>query len=242
MRSFIIVIPAYNEEENIGNVLQQLISRNLDADILVVNDGSIDRTEAISRRYPVKLLSHPTNLGYGAALQTGFKYAALKGYEYILQFDSDGQHNPDDLTVIMKELQRGEADVVIGSRFLGDPHFNPGAMKRIAIGLFRFLIRCFTANSVTDPTSGLRGLNRNVFRYYSVRDRFPSDFPDADIIIQMLLNKFRIQEVPIHSQSRLAGVSMHSGLKPVIYIFKILLSILNVVLTHGLVKWRKQHG
>jgi glycosyltransferase involved in cell wall biosynthesis len=242
MADFLIVIPAYNEEANIRHVLEELLKRKLPADIVVVNDGSIDATESIARSFPVMVVTHPTNLGYGAALQTGYKWAAKKGYSYVLQFDSDGQHDPDDLNIIMEKLREGTADVVIGSRFLGDPKFYPGAAKMTAITLFRILIRLCAKTKITDPTSGLRGMSRNVFGFYSVRDRFPSDYPDANTVIQMLLNSFTVCEVPIHSKERNAGVSMHSGIRPFLYMLKILISIVSVVLNHQIVKWGKSHG
>jgi glycosyltransferase involved in cell wall biosynthesis len=225
----LIIIPAYNEENNIGAVLEELVSKSLNADIVVINDGSLDHTEEVIRQYPVYFISHPCNLGYGAALQSGYKFAHKKGYLYVVQFDADGQHATEDLIRLIEEMRRGTDDVVIGSRFLGNPGFNPGLMKRIAITVFNTLIYGLTKTKVTDPTSGLRGLSNKVFGYYAVRNRFPSDFPDADIIIHMLLHSFRVREFPIGARERTQGVSMHSGIKPAIYFLKVLLSILAVL-------------
>lgn len=234
---FLIIIPAFNEEENIGNVLSGLLDVGLAAEILVVNDGSRDRTEEVARRYPVTVITHPVNLGYGAALQTGYKYATEKGYPYILQFDSDGQHNPNDLSRIMYELQKGDADIVMGSRFLEESSgFDTGFVKGAGIRFFRLLIQKLTGTRITDPTSGLRGVSSSVFNFYSIRDRFPADFPDADILIQQLLMKYRVKEVPAHMRQREAGVSMHAGLKPVIYVLQIMLSISIVIISHKLTK------
>jgi glycosyltransferase involved in cell wall biosynthesis len=234
---FLIVIPAFNEEENIGRVLEGLIETGVPADILVVNDGSRDRTEEVAKKYPVTVLSHPCNLGYGAALQTGYKYASKMGYPYIIQFDSDGQHDPADLPAIMRELQEGGADIVMGSRFLNESGgFETGMIKGAGIRFFRLIIRRLTGKRISDPTSGLRGVASSVFNYYSIRDRFPADFPDADILIQQILMKYNIKEVPAHMRRRESGISMHAGLKPLFYMLQILLSILVVMLRHKLTK------
>lgn len=232
MSDILIVMPAYNEEKNITGVLRSIKSLNTPADILVVNDGSKDKTREMVTKEGINLIEHPYNLGYGAALQTGFKYAAMNGYRYVIQFDSDGQHSAEDLPVMINELRKGVHDIVIGSRFLGDASSKVGFMKRMAIRFFRYLIRAITDSEITDPTSGLKGLNARAFKYYSMVDNFPQDFPDADVLIKMLYLNYRVGEVPAHIKERGSGKSMHSGLKPVLYIFKMVISIF-VVILHG---------
>ncbi|MEB3101363.1 glycosyltransferase family 2 protein [Ferviditalea candida] len=234
MGDTLVIIPAFNEEKLILQTLQPLLELKLQADVLVINDGSTDHTGSLIRGLPIYRVNHPVNLGYGAALQSGFQFAAANGYRYVVQFDADGQHDPEDLKRMIEEIHCNDADVVIGSRFLGNPRFNPGWMKSFAIRIFRAIIYVLSGKRVTDPTSGLRGLSARVFRYYSGRGRFPSDFPDADIIIHMLLNRFTLREFPIGSRERKQGTSMHSGVRPVIYIFKVTLSILAVILNHNL--------
>lgn len=236
--SFLIVIPSFNEEKNIGHVLEDLRSTNLPADILVVNDGSRDRTEEVARQYPVVVISHPCNLGYGAALQTGYRYAAANGYPYLIQFDADGQHNPKDVRLIMRVLEEGDTDLVMGSRFLDEEeNFKTGWVKGLGIYFFRTLIKRMTGQYVSDPTSGLRGVSSRIFTYFSGKDTFPADFPDADILIQMILMNFRIKEVPAKMRQREEGVSMHAGLKPILYLMQMLLSITIVIIRH---KWKKR--
>ncbi|WP_248927319.1 glycosyltransferase family 2 protein [Paenibacillus hamazuiensis] len=242
MAETLIIIPAFNEEKSIGTTLHDLLQSVQGADILVVNDGSVDGTAAISGASPIWVLNHPVNLGYGAALQSGYKFAARRGYRYVVQFDADGQHATGDLIRLIGEMRKNDTDVVIGSRFLGDPNFDPGLRKKLAINTFRSIIFALTQTRVTDPTSGLRGLHEKVFRFYSEKGRFPSDYPDADIIIHMLLNRFRIREFPIGSRERKEGISMHSGFKPIIYMFKVMLSILAVFLNHCLVDRRNRHA
>jgi len=237
----LLIIPAYNESQNLGNVLQGLLDLKFDVDILVVDDGSSDNTEAIATSYPVDVVSHPCNLGYGAALQTGYKYASMLNYTQVIQFDADGQHNPMDVAAIMAGFRLTTADVIIGSRFKGDVTFTPGTTKLFAIRLFRGLIWAVTRTQLTDPTSGLRGLSANVFQYYSGFNRFPNDFPDADFLIDVLLQRFDVVEVAISNRHRNYGTSMHNGLKPIIYIFKVLLSISVIVMNHALFKRRISH-
>ena len=234
MADTLIIIPAYNEEACIARTLAGLLAERLDADILVINDGSADRTGAIVQAMPVYLIQHPVNLGYGAALQSGYKFALSNGYRYVVQFDADGQHHTSDLIGLLAEIRKNDADVVIGSRFLGNPRLDLGRKKTAAIKAFRFLIRMLTQREVTDPTSGLRGLNVSMFGFYSERGQFPTDFPDADIIIDMLLRRYRLREFPIGSREREAGVSMHSGIRPLIYMLKVMISIIAVWLKYTL--------
>jgi len=237
MNHFLIIIPSYNEEQNLGKVLEGLLSMGLPADILVVDDGSADQTAEIAARYPVTVVSHPYNLGYGAALQTGFMYARERNYRYVVQFDADGQHNPQDLPAIMNELMQEDVEIVMGSRFMeNSSDYQLGALKKLGIKFFRGLIYSLTGTKISDPTSGLRGVSEKVYRYYAGWDCFPADYPDADILIQMILRRYRIREIPAHMRIREAGISMHAGIKPLFYMMKISLCILIVLLRHTLSK------
>lgn len=230
MRDTLLIIPAHNEELNISKVLNELYSYNLDLDILVVNDGSTDKTRVILENQRVKSISLPYNLGYGGAVQTGFKYAVMKGYRYIIQFDGDGQHDSGDIPLILSKLKESGADIVIGSRFLGRGSFRTGLFKKLAIQLFRLIIKTFTGVKITDPSSGLQGLSKRAFTHYADMGHYPNDYPDADILIHMILSKYRIIEIPANIRARNGGKSMHSGVKPVFYILKMLVSILIVLL------------
>jgi glycosyltransferase involved in cell wall biosynthesis len=232
-KPFLIVIPSFNEEQIIGKVLEELLTSDMNADILVVNDGSRDETEAVAKKYSVDVVSHPCNLGYGAALQTGYKYAEEQGYPFLIQFDADGQHDPSDLPFIMEALVESGTDIVMGSRFLdSEKRYETGIVKGAGIRFIRLVIRRLTGQHVSDPTSGLRGVSRRVFTYYSGKDRFPADFPDADILIHQILMDYRIKEVPARMRHRETGISMHAGLKPVLYMLQIMLGILIVMIRH----------
>lgn len=231
----LVIIPAYNEEKNIVAVLEDIRRFNYDIDILVINDASKDNTEQVVREQGEKIISHFYNLGYGGALQTGFKYAVDKGYQYVIQFDGDGQHDPADLQIIIDQLRSGCHDIIIGSRFLVKNSFIISPAKKLAIAIFRLIIRVSTGVNITDPTSGLQGLNNKAYEYYSRMGNFPNDFPDADTLIHMLKRNYRVKEFPAHMKYRTYGQSMHSGLKSVYYILKMLISI-SVVLLRTKVK------
>jgi len=226
----LIIIPAYNEEKNIGNVLKEVTQLYPEFDVLVVDDGSSDNTGARVLLQRVKMITHPFNLKYGSALQTGFKYAVVHGYSFVVQFDADGQHDPQDIRTIIKVLEMGQADIVIGSRFLGKSSYRTGFLKKTAIVLFRMIIRAATGVRITDPSSGLQGLTRRAFSYYALTGHYPADYPDADVLIQMILNGFRVCEFPADIRARESGQSMHSGIKPVYYLIKMLVSIMVVLL------------
>lgn len=232
----LMLIPAFNEEKNIGKVLEDIKELELDIDLLIINDGSKDNTLEVVKTFKVEVVSHLVNLNYGSALQTGFKYAVIKDYDYVLQFDGDGQHDPKDIYPMIKEIEKNDADIVIGSRFLGKGNFKVGLLKKIVISFMVFLINIFTAYKITDPTSGFKALSKRTFSYFSKSGNFPSDYPDADIIIKMLRKKYKIVEIPINVRERNHGTSMHSGLKPIIYILKVLLSICIALLREIFVK------
>lgn len=237
----LIIIPAYNEEKNIGDVITNLRGYNYDIDIIVINDASKDHTEHVVLEKGEKIINHFYNLGYGGALQTGFKYAVEKGYQYVIQFDGDGQHDPKDLQRIIETLKTGYYDIVIGSRFLEKNSFQRSLAKKVAIAIFQMIIRVSTGVKITDPTSGLQGLTRNAFCYYSRMGNFPDDFPDADTLIHMLKRNYRVKEVPAYMKNRRYGQSMHSGLKSIYYTFKMLISI-SVVLVRAKFKILEQKG
>jgi glycosyltransferase involved in cell wall biosynthesis len=239
MNKVLIIIPAFNEEQNIASLFDKLCVPQIQsfADILIVNDASKDNTGLIARSYDVTLVTNVFNLGYGSALQVGYKYAVSHGYDYIIQLDSDGQHDVSNITNIYQKLLTADTDgdcpdIVIGSRFLeGSKSFRISAIKKASILFFRWLIKISTGKTITDPTSGLQGLSRRAFTYYSGYRNFDYYYPDANMIIQMLLLGYRIKEVPAIMHERTMGVSMHTGLiKQLTYMLIMPLSILSVTL------------
>lgn len=242
-KELLIIIPAYNEEKNIAPLLEQLFEPEISslADVLVVDDASMDATKDVARRYGASVVSHVYNLGYGSGLQSGYKYAVRKGYRYVIQMDADGQHDACNVPVLYRALTSGDEmerpDIVIGSRFMeGSTPYKVSAMKKFAICLFRWMICMGTGKKYTDPTSGLQGLSRRAVKYYSHYGNFDDRYPDANMIMQMALLGYRLQEIPAVMHYRTAGVSMHSGLKPVIYMFRMFFSILAVLIRIKILK------
>lgn len=239
-KEVLIIIPAYNEEESIGIVLNKIREAQIDeiADILVINDGSKDNTEKVVRALKVPVLNQVNNMGYGSALQVGYKYADKNGYEYVIQLDADGQHDICNIKVIYDCLKNsagscsGTPDIVIGSRFLNSSvNFKVSKIKKLVISLFTFVIKLSTKESVTDPTSGLQGLNRKAFTYYAGYGNFDYKYPDINMIIQMIMQGFSIKEIPAVMHERKTGEGMHSGIiKPMKYMVLITLSTISIVL------------
>ncbi len=236
-KDLLIIMPAYNEEKNIVNVLKQLAEPAIAeiADVLVMNDASSDATNWIVKSQGHTLVTNVFNLGYGSAIQLGYKYAIRRKYKYVIQMDADGQHDVCNIPVLYERLkkpdEKGECpDIVLGSRFMeGSGDFPVPFAKRAAYSLFRLLIRLTTGRRIKDPTTGLQGLSWRAVLFYSKYGNFDDKYPDANMIIQMLLLGYRVEEVPAIMHNRGYGVSMHSGLKPFVYMFRMMFSIMAVV-------------
>jgi len=236
-KDVLIIIPAYNEEENIGRFLDSLkISKVVQkADILVVNDASRDRTAEIAAQKGVKVITQVYNMGYGAALQLGYKYASERSYKYILQLDADGQHDAANLDLLYSKLTGENAsDIVIGSRFLSDSvTYKIGGIRLLSIKFFRLIVWLTCRERITDPTSGLQGLNRKAFSYYANFSQFDLKYPDVNMIVQMLLQGYKISECSAIMHQRIAGVSMHAGIwRPIKYMILMSLSTLSAILKY----------
>jgi hypothetical protein len=230
----LIVIPAFNEEESIGGVIVNARLHVPFADILVVNDGSTDSTSAVAKERGVLCVNHPFNLGYGAALQTGFRFATARGYDCVITMDADGQHVPVSVANLVNTMHHQSADVVIGSRFLGG-NYEADLPRRIGIRLFSLIARLFTGITITDPTSGFQLLRRSVFSHLAKADNYPLDYPDVNIIMALHKRRFKIVETPVDMIEKRNGKSMHAGLKPVLYVLRMCLAIV-MVIVRGRVK------
>lgn len=236
-KDLLIIMPAYNEEQNIAEVLRQLSEPSIReiADVLVINDASSDTTNWIVKQQGFTLVTNVFNLGYGSAIQLGYKYAIRRKYKYVIQMDADGQHDVCNVRVLYDKLREADEqgnypDIVLGSRFMeGSSAFRSSCSKKIAYALFRKCIRIVTGRGINDPTTGLQGLSSRAVLFYSKYGNFDDMYPDANMIIQMLLLGYRVEEIPAVMHDRGFGVSMHSGLKPFIYMFRMLFSIAAVV-------------
>ena len=220
----LVLIPAYNEGARIGGLLGRVRQIYPQYDIAVVNDGSRDDTAEAARAAGAQVVSHPFNMGYGVAIQTGYKYALRHGYDILVQMDGDGQHDPSFIAQLLAPILANETDFVLGSRFLGIESYEPSLARRAGMAFFRLLVSRLIGQRITDSTSGFQAFNRQVIRFFTT-EVFPCDYPDADMLLTLHRANFRIREVPVKMYARAEGKSMHSGLKPLYYMFKMLLSI-----------------
>jgi len=224
MKKRCIIIPALNEGRNIGDVIRG-IKKITPADVIIIDDGSKDLTAKTAREAGAYVISHPFNLGYGAALQTGYKFAVRHNYDTLIQLDGDGQHSPDTIPDFFREVESGNCDVLIGSRFLGEGGYQPGFLKTVAIFLFKTIIRLINRTEITDPTSGYQCLSKEVFTIFN-DDSFPCDYPDTNIIVRLNRMGFVVKELPVNMQKNPEGKSMHRGtLTLCYYFFKMFLTI-----------------
>jgi len=217
----VVLIPAFNESARIAGVITGVRAVCPEFDILVINDGSKDDTADAARAAGATVVSHPFNLGYGVAIQTGYKYALR---HFLVQIDGDGQHDPAYIPQMLAPVLAGETDFALGSRFLGVESYEPSLARRLGMSLFRMLISRLVGQRITDTTSGYQAFNRQVIGYFT-SEVFPCDYPDADMLLTLHRAGFRITEVPVRMHANASGKSMHSGLKPLYYIFKMVLSI-----------------
>ena len=225
---YLVILPALNEEMTIGPVIGEIRRNVPSADILVVNDGSEDHTGTIARGQGVRVIDHPFNLGYGAALQTGFRFATKKGYHYVITMDADGQHVSSSAQSLIAVMEEHKADVVIGSRFAGSG-YRMGLFRKLGIALFSTVARAYTGINITDPTSGFQLMNESAFSYLAEGDNYPLDYPDVNIIMALHKKHFKIVEAPVEMKKNSLGKSMHNGLKPVLYVIKMVLAIIMVL-------------
>lgn len=225
MKDILVIIPAYNEEENILQVVNELREDAPYADILVINDSSKDNTLKILQENNINFLTTPFNLGYAGVIQTGFKYAVLKNYKYVAQFDGDGQHIASELNKLYKTIIDKQVDIVIGSRFLEETDYKHAFFRKIGTKIFQYFIYLGCKKCITDPTSGMQILNERVFSKYAKINNYP-DYPDANLLAQMLLEGFEIEEIAVKMRERTAGVSMHAGIwKPIKYMIRMFYSM-----------------
>ena len=209
-KSILIIIPAYNEAENIEKVIKSLKILNQRCDFLVVNDGSWDDTGDIAERI-------------GGSVQTGFKYAKNHGYDIAVQFDGDGQHNADEIEKLIQSIIKDTADVVIGSRFLlPRNNYRPPFPRRVGIRVFQVVNSMLLKQKITDNTSGFRAYNRKAVEFLA--DHYPMDYPEPEAVILLVKNQFRLKEVAVRMSERTKGRSSIIGFRSVYYMMKVLLA------------------
>jgi glycosyltransferase involved in cell wall biosynthesis len=220
------VVPAFNEEENVGRVVAAIRKEMPYAEIAVIDDGSTDATAQLAAEAGALVISHPFNLGIGGAVQSGFRYAREQNFDLMVQVDGDGQHEPAEVPRLLRALTQDRSlDMVCGSRFLSRDHRYPAPVsRRTGIHVFAFLLSRIVGQRISDPTSGFRLYNRRAIELFA-RD-YPHDYPEVEAVLMLHFHRLRMTEVPVRMYERGGGASSISGSgKSIYYMTKVLLAI-----------------
>lgn len=220
----LVIIPAYNEEASIINTVKSIQEKAEGFDYIVINDCSTDNTGQICEENKFNVIHLPQNLGIGGAVQTGYLYGYRNEYDVAVQVDGDGQHDPAFLTRMAEYMEDNQADMVIGSRFIEKKGFQSSGMRRLGIRYFTGLIKLLTGEKVTDPTSGLRMVNRDVMKFFS--ENYPNDYPEPESVVAILKRRKKVEEIPVIMRERTGGVSSISPKKSIYYMIKVTMAIL----------------
>ncbi|MCM1577256.1 MAG: glycosyltransferase family 2 protein [Ruminococcus sp.] len=221
MSNILIIIPAYNEAENIRRVVGNLINNYPQYDYIVVNDGSRDDTARICRENHYNLLDLPINLGLSGGVQAGFKYGYFNGYDYVVQFDGDGQHRPEYIKDLLEAMENDGVDIAIGSRFVDKP--KPVTLRMAGSNIIEFFIRMTTGKKIKDPTSGMRMFNRKMMEAFVYNMNYG---PEPDTVSYLIRKGASVKEVQVEMDERIAGESYLNLKLSVEYMFRMCMSIL----------------
>lgn len=216
----LVIIPAFNEEENICQVVTNLIEKYPQYDYVIINDGSMDRTSEIAHSLGYEIIDLPINLGLAGAFQTGMRYADRKKYKYAIQLDADGQHLPEYIAPMLEKIQEGY-DLVIGSRFVTEK--KPKTLRMLGSNLISLAIYLTTGRKISDPTSGMRLFNQEMIREFALNINYG---PEPDTVSFLVKQGARVGEVQVHMEERMQGQSYLNWPRSIMYMVKMLLSIL----------------
>jgi glycosyltransferase involved in cell wall biosynthesis len=217
------IVPAFNEEGSIGTVLEEIRAADPDLHVVVINDASSDGTAAVAARAGVSVVHLPFNVGIGGAMQTGYQYARDHGFDVAVQIDSDGQHDPREVEPLLEPLARGEADMVIGTRFAGVGAYRATPGRRMGMKIFSGVARMLVHLKITDPTSGFRAVNRLGIELFA--REYPQDFPEVESNVLAARYGLRIVEVPVRMRERAAGRSSVTTIRGTYFVIRILLAL-----------------
>jgi hypothetical protein len=219
----VAIVPAYNEEQNVGKVVRELHEFDAGLDVVVVSDGSVDGTAAEAAEAGARVVQLPFNLGIGGAVQTGFRYAYEEGYELAVRCDGDGQHIPSELDKVIAPVLAGEADIAVGSRFAGGDGYRSSASRRIGIRLLALIVSTIARQKVTDTTSGFQALNRRALGLFAAD--YPHDYPEVEGMVMTIKHRLRLTEVPVQMREREHGRSSITALRSIYYMAKVLTAL-----------------
>ena len=231
-KRLLVLIPAFNEEGAVGGVVAEVRSAMPGTPILVVDDCSRDATRSQAHGAGAQVLALPHHLGLGGCVQAGYRLAYELGYDYVIRIDGDGQHDPRDIPTVLKALEKGDCEMVIGSRFVDDNGTHTSALRAAGIMFFRAVLRPILGRPVRDPTSGYVGVNRTALELFSAT--FPLEYPEIEALVVLQRKRFRFVEVPCRFRPRRAGRSTITAVKSLYYIIHVLLGVfVNVLKFEG---------
>jgi glycosyltransferase involved in cell wall biosynthesis len=221
----VAIVPALNEEDTVPRVIDELRAFDPGLDVVVIDDGSVDRTAEVAAARGARVLRLPFNLGIGGAVQTGFRFAFENGYDVAIRVDGDGQHDPAELPRLLEPVLRGEADIAVGSRFASEDAdgYRSSRSRRIGIRILAAVVSRIVGQRVTDTTSGFQVLNRNGIALFA-RD-YPHDYPEVEATIMVFRHRLRLVEVPVAMRERGGGRSSITAPRSMYYMVKVLLAI-----------------
>lgn len=218
------IVPALDEQESVGRVVGELLAvEGLPIDVVVINDGSEDETARVARAAGATVVEHPFNLGIGAAVQTGYHWAHRHGYDVAVQVDGDGQHVPAEIARLVAPLRAGEADLVLGSRYVERTDYRASGARRAGMVLFSTLVSTVTGQRLLDTTSGFRAASRPVLDY--LRLHYPQDYPEVEALVLLRRAGFRIREVACEFRERTTGHSSITPARSAYYVAKVAFAI-----------------
>lgn len=220
----LIIIPAYNEENNLISLISNVKQACPDFDYIIINDCSTDDTELICKNNGFNYITLPINLGIGGAVQCGYRYALENNYDIAIQLDGDGQHNPKDINELIEPIINGSADMVIGSRFIDKQGFQTTTMRRLGIKLIKLIIKFCCGLSVTDTTSGFRAIGKDLIKLFS--NDYAEDYPEPESIVSAVFNGFKVIEKPVIMEERSGGTSSINKIRSIYYMLKVPLALL----------------
>jgi len=222
----VAIVPALNEEATIARVVEEIRAYDARFEIVVVDDGSVDRTAQVARAAGARVLRLPFNLGIGGAVQTGFRYAHENEFDLAVRVDGDGQHDPAQLGDVVAPVVRDEADIVVGSRYLSATGggYRSSMPRRIGIRILGRVVSLLAGQRITDPTSGFQALSRDAITLFA--SDYPHDYPEAEALVLLLRHRLRLLEVPIAMRTRAGGRSSIQAGSSGYYMVKVLLALL----------------
>lgn len=220
----LVIIPAYNEAGNIVKTVTDVVENAPSFDYVIINDCSKDSTLEICREHGFRVIDLPCNMGIGGGVQTGYLYAKRHGYDIAVQFDGDGQHNASYLEQMAEKLEREHLDMLIGSRYIAKKGFQSSGARRAGIKYFTGLIKLVTGKKITDPTSGMRMVSRDIICQFA--EDYPKDYPEPESVVTILKQKKHVEEIAVEMNAREEGTSSISMYNAVYYMIKVSLAIL----------------